>query len=630
MCWSLRKVLVTLLFVNILVSEAALNTIKSCFEYTDFSVVNCVTNISEKYAVHNQGVFISDTDSDTSFLNVFLKQFNKLQITPLCFSKNYSSVYQSYNFKSSFFIVLINNETIEALKQLDNQIRNLISYTEIWNSKGRFIIVLQHFNFSFPVVEEMIQLLWKYRIVNLIVVTRPTINTISIYTAEPFGKNGCIRDARLILLDQFINGVIDITQNLFPRKIPKRFPNCAVKVSTLNEPPFTIRNPMNDSKTPYIDGIEIKLIELISKVNGFILTWMAPPKSDTLKWGDLLNGTWYGIIGDVAKDISDVAFASLRPTVTRLQGCDFTNPYMVFSMSWFVPRARLEKQWKIQIFPNNIWLLLLTIYIFTSFFCFFLSKFKYDKLPEHSSYLSLSSCLLITFQIALGNPSTMPNNIKLRIVFVVWAIFQMHVNTAYTSNLVSIFTNPGNGKQIENLEDLKNSGLRVCMIPELGITKLKYSENDVQYLFNRSFSCPDLADAVKKLSTQRNFSLLANDVNVYFNSGNILRGIHELYHKLALFSVSMCLSKGSLFLDSFNHVIRTAVEGGLIKKWETDLNSSNNQLTDGSAIVPLCMTMPYIQDVFCIICIGWVISLVVFLLEVFSYKYKLNTLKVNI
>ena len=106
--------------------------------------------------------------------------------------------------------------------------------------------------------------------------------------------------------------------------------------------------------------------------------------------------------------------------------------------------------------------------------------------------LSFATCVLNSLQIALGiTVKRIPKNSKLRFIFLIWVIHQIHINTAYTSSMVSILTNPGMEKPIETIQDLIKSGLKVCMIPvpEIELTIKTYSEYNVQTVFNRSFIC---------------------------------------------------------------------------------------------------------------------------------------------
>jgi glutamate receptor ionotropic, NMDA 2B len=124
------------------------------------------------------------------------------------------------------------------------------------------------------------------------------------------------------------------------------------------------------------NGIDIYLLQSLG--NYFNFTWKLVHCGE--KWGKLINGTWNGLIGKVVNGSADIALGELSATAEREKVVDFTMPYIHDEITFCMLSSKHRDPVKnvlINSFSYQIWILIITMVIFSSILYPSLSRHRF-------------------------------------------------------------------------------------------------------------------------------------------------------------------------------------------------------------------------------------------------------------
>ncbi|KAF5274167.1 hypothetical protein FQR65_LT17070 [Abscondita terminalis] len=147
---------------------------------------------------------------------------------------------------------------------------------------------------------------------------------------------------------------------------------------------------------------------------------------------------------------------------------------------WIVPTPRKLVPGEVLkiVFKQNVWCAILLSYWVTSIMWWLLLKVMHNN-------SSISSTLLIIYSITLfGSTEKSPTRFSLKLIFISYVIYSVHIQTAFTSNLINILTVPQFEKPITSLEELANTNLSI-FITEKHYNRYFEEEGDADNLYSR-------------------------------------------------------------------------------------------------------------------------------------------------
>lgn len=114
-------------------------------------------------------------------------------------------------------------------------------------------------------------------------------------------------------------------------------------------------------------------------------------------------------------------------------------------ITWIVAISDPLPPWQglINVFQYIVWVASLFVYILMVLIVWTVSRAMNNSTNEHRSYQQLSEISFLLWNMKIGVNSTVtPRSTRMRIIIYLWALLCLNWNTAYTTSLVSMMTNP--------------------------------------------------------------------------------------------------------------------------------------------------------------------------------------------
>ena len=189
-------------------------------------------------------------------------------------------------------------------------------------------------------------------------------------------------------------------------------------------------------------GFTVDLAKRIAK--DLALSYVAFLTSEAMV-GSKINGTWRGMVGDIAKGSADMAAGATSITPERMEVVDFTVPY--YSSAFGTLSARKPPSPNLGAFLDPfsfpMWVL---IFIFVHITAIFMAMFEwlspYGLHPlgrNRAKTFSFPSGLLHTWSLLFSHTynSKPPKSVASRIIVNAWGMFAVVFIAGYTANLAS-------------------------------------------------------------------------------------------------------------------------------------------------------------------------------------------------
>jgi hypothetical protein len=649
---SMLKLTVTLL-IQINVNDASLlqNNLLTCiaaisdryFKPGSTMVVSLpseeyfmTVNVPHKYIMPNEGggQYISGNHSITQLLH----QLHNTVKWPIIISQpNSVTTSHCVHDKHKFYILW-------ASVNLTGQLKYLKSYSNAWNPRAHFLVVLERVVADpHHLVREILEEMSQWKILNVIVLVQFDIvpNTIDVYTwfpyQQPSGECGRIQD--VILLNQWgMDNWSRFLRNisLFPNKIPSNLGQCPIVASTMPFEPYIIPNTMNQLNINYEDGLEIQLFHFVTDAMNLNVKFKPPPPENEL-WGEkLVGGTWTGIYADLVYERADIAFCGMSLRSKWSPYVDGTTSYINGGVVWVVPCAQRLPRWKsiFLVFLPSVWLLIFVAMFISAVIMLHLDKFAVQQHKKLKlSYGSITDCLTYTWAVLLGIAvPEMPHNIPLRLFFILWVSYCLAVSTVFQTFVTSYLINPGMRKQINSLNEILETGMDYGFYPGLDSAFQDKSDwQTVEVMAHRKV-CTDITNCLEIVYESMEFATLMDRLHVYYlNTHTFLdkSGVPMLCtieHDFIESYKAFLLTKGNHLLEQFNRFIQIAIEAGLVGKWWQDILTTSrtksatlqkHSLPDDYSVLLLI----HLQGAYYLLLLGHCVALISFLTEVLYHRY---------
>ena len=391
----------------------------------------------------------------------------------------------------------------------------------------------------------------------------------------------------------------------------------------------------DDKAVIYEGGLEIKLLQVMQKATNLSITFREPPSDGT--WSVLLdNGSWTGVLREVIEGVSDLALGALyyRCHITG-DVIECATPYIYDELIWYVPCAQPNPRWSSlsRVFKLSLWLGFIFGYITVSVITWAVVQISNSIVTaenEISTYTNMTKCFLNLWAVILGVSATenIPQKTVIRIVFLLWVVYSLAVNTVYQTFLTSYMVDPGLQQQMSSVDELLDSGLQYgtigtfdTLMPDLKSRRYK-----------RLQICDDIDVFARRLALEGNYAFLYSKISTDYMAA--VRYVDSYGHPLFChldekFSrqyITMAVQKGSQMLTRFNDVIQRVIEGGLLDLWWREITFQATLLAVRNFTIYFgdytALSMEHLQSAFYLLILGYVIPLVSFLVEVFFHKRR--------
>ncbi|KAF5286876.1 hypothetical protein FQA39_LY00409 [Lamprigera yunnana] len=320
----------------------------------------------------------------------------------------------------------------------------------------------------------------------------------------------------------------------------------------------------------------------------------------------------------------------LYMSVRRLETCtdmsDCTDPFLRNGYIWTVPPPKKIDPmvvFKI-VYKPFVWILILLTFLSTSIIWWFISYCRRST--------NIASVLLNVYSLTLfGFINKIPTVLSLRIIFIAYVIYAIHIQSIFVSNLVKMLTIPQYEHGINNLEELVESDLPILIDKyDMALFQAKMANNSLYTKVTDKFRLVTFYEGIDAIRNQT--ALKHNSVFIIFDM------LYELvqYCKPKLHIIvdsdligmeqrTYSTRDESPFLPTLNNIVNILIESGLINLKQMEYRRYiskfshyyDNKLntTEGNVV----LNLDHVYPVFVFWALGLTTATVVFIIEVVTY-----------
>jgi hypothetical protein len=418
---------------------------------------------------------------------------------------------------------------------------------------------------------------------------------------------------------------------LFPEKVPKDLQGCPIKASVFElEPAVMSKKDTREgsANTKFNEGTEIRLLREFGMNTNMSIEYIEPPTGEF--WGvPLQNGSWTGTSGLLVRGLVDVVMDLYFYRCDIIKETECLTPHMIDHVRWYVPCAAPFPGWMsvIRVFTLSLWLGFLVSYFIVTVAMWQVVKISNrisTQLIENQVYTSLVKCLMNFWAIILGEsaPNNPPEKPVIRVVFLIWVLYCLAINTVYQTYLTSFLVDPGLQHQISSDKEVINSGMDygvpapvISVVPDL-----------TGYRYRHLLQCNDYKACQDRIALNRDFSYIYSTFSMDFtiaarymdgNGKPLICSFEEIFSSQL---ITMPVPKGYVMFDRFNQIILHLLQAGIIDQWFKDIkyttSLSSRVDTDLLSGEYVKLSLQHMQSAIYILLLGLLLSFFAFLSEI--------------
>lgn len=529
--------------------------------------------------------------------------------------------------KPSYYIVYINRNMVP--KYIYSKWNILKNYNESWNPSGRFIFAVlrteEYICNDKQLSIDILNSLWQINIFkSVILITDFNGNNVTkLITALPYSRVKLCRNLSNVA-DLIISGTkrgTILKSNLFHFSFPTNFHGCPMIAKTVPYSPYTIRHINRKFNiTEYTSGIEILLLRLFGQTYNISFIIKTPLDYDP---DDVNFSRWPNeLYSDIINHLIDFSFAGLPTSYTRYFLLESSHYHSFDDYSVFVPYPDYIEKWKIiyTTFPPLMWLALSLHFLSTVIVFILCYKLSYAKDKEYTIFNSIVHCFMTFFSISfkVSVPNT-PKLASLMFIYIGWSLVCMNLTILYQLKMFTRLINPILEKNINSLERLRQSNLKLCMRTEFYNFTFQYFDINESYYF---IPCDNIFQQMNHMMIYKNITLLEGKKHTLFLKNVYRYKFNRLNDGFYYFPVSIITGKGHITLSPLNKLIKKSIETGLLQKIERDMlfNFTKRVMFEEKEVSAgvKAFTMEDFQGPFIVLILGIFVSVLVFIFELIA------------
>ncbi|KAF5279483.1 hypothetical protein FQA39_LY05593 [Lamprigera yunnana] len=307
-------------------------------------------------------------------------------------------------------------------------------------------------------------------------------------------------------------------------------------------------------------------------------------------------------------------------------GVTFTKEVIV----WTIPSPKKMDSLEVfkLIFKWNSWILIFLSFIVTSVMWWAISTCR--------SLTSSSSAFFNVYSLTLtGAIPTVPKCFSLRCLFLTYVIYAIHIQTGFTSNLVTLLTVP-QYSVIKTIEELVDTNLPI-LVPHSSANLIFNMSHEGNQIFEKMkknmmfVPHEEWCNSMENLQLLENSSIMSSMDNVHVLVNKIKKKVNFLIdldgtllqNELHTFSTR----QGSCIIQDVNKVLNILIESGILdykkiiyNRMEKDYATYYEEMRDEKIV----LGMKHVYPIFLFWGVGMLVATVAFILEHVTYNVKNN------
>ncbi|XP_072940504.1 ionotropic receptor 40a, partial [Epargyreus clarus] len=442
-------------------------------------------------------------------------------------------------------------------------------------------------------------------------------------------------------------------------------------VPVLHAPPWHFVQYKNDSTVNVTGGRDDKLLALLANKLNFKYRYYDPPERSQ---GSSIsgNGTFKGTLGLIWKRKADFFIGDVTMTWERLQAVEFSFLTLADSGAFLThaPAKLSETLAIIRPFRWEVWPLVFATLLVTGPALWMVIAAPYLWQSRRCDQIELlNNCCWFTTTIFLKQSSSKePSNThKARLVSVLISLGATYViGDMYSANLTSLLARPARERPIGTLqaleEAMRDNGYE--LVVERHSSSLTMLQNGtgvygrLARLMRRQRiqRVRSVEVGVRMVLSKKRIAILGGRETLYYDTERFGSHNFHLSEKLYTRYSAIALQIGCPYLETFNSVVMTLFEAGILSKMTTDeyknlpeqsrrsepvteSDQKNSDVTDNTAstsqpqtestigLQPVSLTM--LRGAFCLLGIGYFLAAVTLCIEIQLHrKQRLSTVPI--
>ncbi|CAG9115789.1 unnamed protein product [Plutella xylostella] len=432
-------------------------------------------------------------------------------------------------------------------------------------------------------------------------------------------------------------------------------------VPVLHAPPWHFVKYNNDSTINVTGGRDDKLLALIANKLNFRYKYYDPPERSQ---GSSIsgNGTFKGTLGLIWKRKADFFIGDVTMTWERLQAVEFSFLTLADSGAFLThaPAKLSETLAIIRPFQWEVWPLLLATLIVSgpALWVVIAAPSLWQKRRDQNLLTLLKNCCWFTTTLFLRQSSSKePSKThKARLVSVLVSLGATYViGDMYSANMTSLLARPAREQPIGTLQALEEAmrDREYELVVERHSSSLAILQNGtgvygrLARLMRRQRvqRVRSVEVGVRLVLSRRKVAVLGGRETLYYDTERF--GSHNFHMSEKLYTryAAIALQTGSPYLETFNNVIMTLFEAGILSKMTTDeyknlpeYSRRSDPVTDSdrdpgdvdssaqSSVQPESsrglepVTLRMLRGAFCLLGIGHGLALIALIAEIHCYR----------
>ncbi|XP_023952570.2 uncharacterized protein LOC112056379 [Bicyclus anynana] len=574
--------------------------------------IETMAQSAAKIAFHNfKWQFVTLVLFNTTLMcgvNAFLRSFKKNTIVA---NDMYIPLYSRRSITRQYVIFGTNLDSILHLltwmerRKFDNTADHLI----ICQSKGRDncdeVIALQY--------------LWERRIMSTIFINDVFHNGTSGYYYE-YGEE--CRNTPPIKVADWDSCVSTNISSYCAGKFPLPFHNmygCPLIVSTFFQPPYMY---ITDGMPSGADGDLLKII--IQALNATLVI-KTPSRGDG--WGNLdENGTWVGCLGDLYFDLANISMASAAITHARYTSFELSIFYYTTTIVWITHPPTLEPSSykllrpfkvdaRIALGLSFLFVVILALFFRTNFCTSLCHIINAGRLPD--------SVIFSAWKMCMGQAVTVvPLKMTTLYLILFWIWYCFLVRTFYQVHLINSLKTDVYSQELLTIEDAIAEGYSFGGGPAL---REYYVDSPLVYRNWEGRDSSEYKMILLNISQGMKYVLAVNVAMVRKFLRKPGSKLQILPQTVICSPIGIFLKKYSPLTEVINRKLTHLFEFGFpekIFKNNTDSGYVEKPTDENKPIKLIHFTGCYI-----LLLVGWVLSFILFLIELYVNRQRKPTIR---
>ncbi|KAH9630638.1 hypothetical protein HF086_007062 [Spodoptera exigua] len=489
------------------------------------------------------------------------------------------------------------------------------------DNTGKFIIVCESPVSNECDEQDIVDMCWNYRIVNIVFIRLEGTEPIG-FTYYPVADGIC-NNLKPIKLDYHNN----YTHTSYGEVFNNKFRNlnfCPLTVSTFIQPPF-IMNITNG--TPI--GSDGDLLQLLIYGLNATLKMMTPSRGTGWGWREK-NGTWMGSLADVKDELANFSMTSAALTLARFTDFQISYSYLVTKVVWVTHPAQIQNVALklLHPFEEDARIALLVSFFLVVLCAFLIKTYLWSSTCNVNGEAELSKSMVFhAWMLCMGQSiSKFPTKMSFLQMVFIWIWYCFLIRTVYQVYLISSLKGKFYVEQFQTIQDAIDAKYPFGGGPAL---KDYYIDNAVVHDNWVNIDTPQIMPTAMHLVEGMNFVLAMNLDAAYIAIKQSKVNLHILPQIVISSPAVLFFKKYSPLLEPIDLVMgRLTAAGfpGKLKEIYTNILQLKNRDTSSDEET---LKIKHFTACYVVLILGWIVSGIFFSLEVYFgrvYKHPSHSL----